>query len=186
MRAAKMVLNSVHSALFVAASFAATLLAVSGCGMGDGMSDFERQSKSRELALDRLKEDGAKFEEKSYPQGVALSVDLSGMDITDETLELLGKIGRVTELNFSGSSISDDQLGELNDSAEMTALLLKLDLSKTGITDAGIARMTKFGFLKDLNVAGSKVTSAAIESFKAARKANPDIMPMMKEVNVVQ
>ena len=46
--------------------------------------------------------------------------------------------------------------------------------------------MTKFGFLKDLNVAGSKVTSAAIESFKAARKANPDIMPMMKEVNVVQ
>ena len=46
--------------------------------------------------------------------------------------------------------------------------------------------MTKFGFLGDLNLTGTEVTTKAIESFKAARKANAEIMPMMKNVNVVQ
>jgi hypothetical protein len=162
------------------------LLTLCGCGMfGDGISDFERQAKSREGCIELLKEQGAKFEQKTYPQGVAWAVDLSGMEITDQTLELLGKVGNLSELNFSGSSISDDQIAELND-INLSGTLLKLDLSKTEITDAGIAEMTRFGFLRELNLTGTKVTSAAIESFKAARKANADIIPMMKEVKVVQ
>ncbi len=187
MRAARVVLSSMQSTVFMAAAFAATLLAVSGCGMfGDGVSDFERQRQSQEGSLERLKQQGAKFELKTYPQGVAYSVDLSGIDITDETLELLGKVGHVTELNFSGSSITDDQVAELNDNAEATAFLLKLDLSKTGITDAGIAAMTKFGFLNELNLTGTEVTAAAIDSFKKARTENAAIMPSMKNVNVVK
>jgi hypothetical protein len=168
------------------AVLAAVLLTPCGCGMfGDGVSDFERQRISREGAADLLKEQGAKFEQKTYPQGVAWAVDLNGMDITDQTLELLGKVGRISELNLSGSSITDDQIAELND-INLSGVMVKLDLSKTGITDAGIAEMTKFGFLKELNLTGTEVTASAIESFQAARKENADIIPMMKNVNVVK
>jgi hypothetical protein len=173
--------------VFLTVSLAAALLTICGCGMfGGGVSDFERQRQSQEGCIELLKEQGAKFEQKTYTQGVAWAIDLSGMDITDQTLELLGKVGRITELNFTGSSISDDQLAELNDNVEVTAVLRKLDLSKTGITDAGIAAMTKYGFLADLNLTGTEVTAAAIDSFKKARTENPEIMPMMKNVNVAR
>src|SRR5262245_14671183 len=131
------------------------LLAILGCG-NSGPSYLEKEQAARERPTASLKESGAKFTLKQYPNGhSAWAIDMRGMTITDEMLEELKQVGHITELNFTKSTITDQQLAIINQ-RPISGFLLQLDLSKTGITDAGLDQLTDLGFLMTLTVSETK------------------------------
>lgn len=146
---------------------------LSGC-KGDGLSDYEREQNRKEDSLNTLRAQGAKVESKKYPQnpryGNGYVVNLSGLQITDDTFQKLKGLQKVSELDLSKSSISDDQMDKLN---EVIPLILKLDLSNTAVTEAGLEKLTKLNFCFKLILTGSKVTPAGAERFRQQRLARP-------------
>ena len=155
-----------------------------GCGSGDsGLSEFDQMQADKSNALESLKSKGAKAAEKSYPQGNAWSIDFSGQTITAETFDQLQNVGYVSELNFSGSTLNDALVPRLNEEG-VRAVLIKLDLSKTEVSDAGLAQLKDLNLLRELVLTGSKVTADGVSKFQSARQSNPNIPQMFKNVAV--
>jgi hypothetical protein len=161
----------------------AALLACAGCGPRDGLSDYERMKQGQQSAADTLTGQGAKIKQVDYAQGSAWTVDLSGLTITDDLLKQVKQLGRITELNLSKSTVTDDQLG-LIDQLGLDPLLLKLDLSGTGVTDAGFEKLHNLALLSELNLAGTKVTPAAVERFKKNRQTDPKVPAMFRNPKI--
>jgi hypothetical protein len=155
------------------------LAALSGC-KGDGLSDYEREQKKKEASLNALRDGGAKITQKSYgSRGHGYVVDLSGAQLTENTFQKLKEMNRVTELDLSKSSLSDDQMDKLN---EVAYFLVKLDLSNTAVTDAGLEKLTNLILCFDLYLAGAKVTQAGVDNFTKQRLARP--ATRVKKMNV--
>ncbi len=167
-----------------AAARAAALLALLAAGCTQrSESDFARVEQVRGNALDALKGRGAKFETKTYPQGTAYSVNMSGLTVTDEMLDQLLMVGYITELDLSKSVLTDAQMERVSKIGGL--YLLKLDLSRTAVTDAGFEKfMGKMGFLMNLNLSGTKVTPAAVERFRKQRADDPNIMPQFRRPTI--
>lgn len=147
------------------------LAALSGCKGGDGLSDSEREQKKREESINALRDGGAKITQKSYGRrGNGYVVDLNGAQLTDNTFQRLKEMKRVTELDLSKSSLSDDQMDKLN---EVAYFLVKLDLRNTAVTDAGLEKLTNLILCFDLYLAGTKVTQAGADNFTKQRLARP-------------
>lgn len=162
----------------------AALLSVTGCGGSQsGVSEFEQMQAAKANSMEGLKANGAKAVEKTYPQGTAWSIDLSGQTITPETFEALKNVGHISELNFSGSTLADEHAGLLNDE-NVRGVLIKLDVSKTAFSDAGLVQLKDANFLLELIVTGSKVTQAGISKFIQDRQSNPNVQPFAKNVKV--
>lgn len=160
------------------------VLTLAGCQQkGDGLSDYERMQQSQKGAAETLRGLGAKIEERHYPQGDAWAVNLSGQTITEDVLKQVQQLGKVSELNLSRSTITDDQLDFVNQSGLVT-VALKVDLSHTAVTDAGLEKLTNMVLLRDLNLAGTKVTPAAVERFKQARQEDTKIMALFKNPTI--
>jgi hypothetical protein len=162
---------------------AAAVLALAGCGRGGGLSDYDRMKQDRQNAAESLKGQGAKLEEKHYPQGSAWSVNLSGLSISDDMLRQVKQLGNVSELDLSKSTVTDDQLGliaELN----IATLVLKFDLSHTPITDAGLERLKNLIVLTEMNLVGTKVTPAGVERFKQRRQSEPAVRPFARNPSI--
>src|SRR5262249_34875951 len=124
----------------------AAALALAGCGQG-GLSHYEKAKLREQSLVERLQSQGAKLKEMQYPQGNAWSVNLSELTITDDMLRQVQQLGNITELDLSKSTITDEQLGLVNE-LHLTTLLLKLDLSRTAVTDAGFEKLDLFKLLK--------------------------------------
>jgi hypothetical protein len=110
---------------------------------------------------------------------------LSGAQITDDTFQKLKELQQVTELDLSESSIADGQMDQLN---EVASTLIRLDLSKTAVTDVGLEKLTNLNGCLNLNLAGTKVTPARVEQFKKERLAHrpAPVKGKIKEVMNVQ
>jgi hypothetical protein len=103
--------------------FVAALLLLPGCGPNDGLSDYDRKVQGEQKVSESLASQGAKVQQKHYPQGSAWAVNLSGLTITDDLLRQVKQLGNVTELDLSKSTITDDQLGLLSELDLNTYLL---------------------------------------------------------------
>lgn len=138
--------------------------ALPGCG-GYEPSHFEQVQERLNDAVTTLSAKGGSAVEKSYPQGKAWIVDLSDASIDDEVLRSLKSLGRVSELDLSGSTITDEQFASLA-TPETLGYLYKLDLSDTAVSDRGFVAAAPLPILSEINVKGSKVTDAGIAEFK--------------------
>jgi hypothetical protein len=156
------------------------LSALPGC-KDDGLSEYERMKKRQEEAGQSLRDAGMKATRVRYPQGEAWSLDLSGMQITDDMLNQLKGMGPISEMKLNGSTLTDEHLAVLNE-PELGSLLLKLDLSNTAVTGAGLEKLTNLLVLADLNLAGTKVTSADVQRFRQRRQQDPKVR--IKNTNV--
>jgi hypothetical protein len=146
-------------------------------------SDFARVEQARGGALEALKARGAKFESKTYPQGTAWSINMSGLTVTDEMLDQLMMVGNITELNLSKSTVTDVHMEGVSKIGGK--FLMKLDLSQTAVTDAGFEQfMGKMGLLTNLNLTGTKVTPAAVERFKAMRLSQPTLLEQSRRPTI--
>jgi hypothetical protein len=147
------------------------LAALPACGRDNkvSLSEIEKQQESDRVGS--IEEQGGTVSEKSYPPyGTGYVVNLSGARINHSTFKNLKALKRVAELDLSKSSITDDQMEQLN---EVANLLVRLDLSRTAVTDAGLAKLTNTYVLFNLNVVGTEVTAAGVERFKQLRLASP-------------
>jgi hypothetical protein len=147
------------------------LLAVlPGC-QGDGLSEYQREQNKQEERVSALRAQGMEVTEKNYrPYGKGYVVNLSGAQLTDDTFQKLQGLKRITEMDLSKSSLADEQMDRLN---EVASLLVKLDLSNTAVTDAGLEKLTNLNLCFNLNLAQTKVTPAGVERFKKERLARP-------------
>ena len=172
---------------FVGIIGAITLTGCNGCSDGAGAeTPYERQKRELESAADTLKANNAKLVKKQYPgYGEALSVDLSGAKITDKTFDELAKVGLIAELVLAQSTVTDAHAVRIN-AKEIGAVLVKLDLSKTEFSDIGLAELRSLNLLRELNVAGSKVTSDGIAKFQQERLANKSVPEMFRTVRVTK
>jgi hypothetical protein len=93
-------------------------------------------------------------------------LDLSGADITAESLKTLQGLPRLERLSLWNCRAIDDaaavQLGLL-------AGLVHVDLSDTAIGDSGIERLTALAKLKQLYLTNTKVTAAGLQSWRSKR-----------------
>jgi hypothetical protein len=156
-------------------------LALSGCGKGDGPSDYEKMMQAKQGAADSLATSGAKVTEKQYPVGKGWVVDLRGVTVSDDLLRQVKQLGNVAELNLAKTNVTDDQMRLIHE-LDMQVLLTKLDLSHTAVTDAGLDQLDGNIFLTDLNLTGAKVSAEAVARFKQRRQADPKVR--VKNTNV--
>lgn len=135
-------------------------------------------------AAEDLKGQGAKLEERSYPQGPAWVVHLNGMEITDKLLKQVKSLGNVSELHVSKTNFNDEHAGLVNELG-LGTLAVKLDFSRTGLTDAGFEKLDNLRFLTELNLTGTKVTRSAVDSFKKKRQNDARVLPAFRNPTVI-
>jgi hypothetical protein len=105
--------------------------------------------------------------------------------IDEPLIGAIKSLDRVSELLLSGATISDEQLQALVTS-DNTGYLNVLDISKTSITDAGVAGLADKKYLQKLNIQGSQVTEGFTTQLNAARQGNAEIGPGFKSVEVTK
>lgn len=155
------------------------MLSASGCGgkPPGGLEDYQKRILSGEQAL---KEQGAKISQRTFALNqVAWSVDLSGKEIKPETIEALQKLEGVGELILKESKITDEQLQSL---AKLAPLYI-LNLSNTGITDAGMKHLTQ-NTIAELDVSGTKVTADAVDAMKKRYSTDPGVNEFFKKIKI--
>jgi len=150
------------------------LAGMPGCGDGERtINDVQRAETTIQEVVDQLKAKGGEATKKTYQLGDAWVIKLAGAKIDDETLGLLKRLNRIAELDLSGSSITDEQMKKI--AADAGGLLYKLDISKTGLTDATMDALADRVLLSEVIATGSKITQAGITKFRTARQSNRNV-----------
>jgi hypothetical protein len=163
-----------------------TLSRFMGCGtFKESDSDFMIKQKAKEEAIAALQEKGLVIEPRHYLQGNAVAVSLKGATIDEPVFDRLKKLGHITELDLSDSTITDQQLARINE-AELGSLLLILDLSHTQIGDDGLAKLDSLHLLTVLKLTGTKVTNDGVQRFLDERQAKPNILKKFKSPEIVR
>ncbi|OAI54301.1 hypothetical protein AYO47_03115 [Planctomyces sp. SCGC AG-212-M04] len=162
-------------------------LTCAGCGpdVNEGPGSYAATVKVQQSAEEFFKSKGATLTRKHFPPGDAWVVNLSGKEVTDETFQKLEELDHVAELNLSGTAVTDAQMKLINNQ-EVGGLLVDLDISKTGITDAGLKEFTVARFLMKLSIAGSKITDQGLKAWQADRKANGNIQPQFRNPKITK
>lgn len=146
------------------------LAAAVGCGPADSVGALARETERQENAVKAVQGTGAKITEKTFGGHRAYSVDLSGQQINEATFTNLRLTGFIGELNLSKTNLTDADMARVNTVANVCQTL---DLSHTAVTDAGLAQLSNLIFLKELNLAGTQCTKAGVEALKKRLGDNP-------------
>jgi hypothetical protein len=89
------------------------------------------------------------------PGGERIWLIMTGSEFDDESLHHI-KDARIAVLNLADTRVTDEGLRSL------LPVVRTLDLSRTLVTDAGLAHLEGFRGLRDLNLTGTAVTEGAI------------------------
>lgn len=147
---------------------------LAGCINSGSAPSLEDIREAQARAVQAVKDKGGTAETKNYPPGTGWVVSLSGATINDEDVEHLRAVGEIAELDLSGSTVTDRHLARLVEAepsgGRPAAMLFRLNLSNTQVTDAGLKELAVLNLLSDLNVKGSKVTEAGIKEFEGSRQ----------------
>jgi hypothetical protein len=169
------------------------LLLAAGCGLYQGKSEYEKVQDKRQGLIDLVAEAGgtAKIEGRTR-FGITMDgwfIDLSGAELNEELLETMVTFAQnnpVFELNLSKSSITDEQLKQL-DAGKVLQKCFVLDLSDTAITDAGLDALSNFYVIQELKLKGTKVTPAAVKRLgdkQLAQKYTPEPLRKRPETDI--
>lgn len=164
-----------------AVSALAAILSASGCSgpPPGGIEDYQKKVLSAEQAL---KEQGASLKQKTFALNqVAWTVDLSGKEIKPEILAELQKLDGIGELILKEAKITDEQMQSL---AKLAPLYV-LNLSNTGVTDAGIKHLTQ-NTISELDVSGTKVSADAVAAMKKRYATDPAVNEFFKKIKIKQ
>jgi len=116
--------------------------------------------------------DGSKIQDKDIPGIVtdmntledAITLDLSGSEITDRATVYLGQLRTVTALYLTGANLTDAGIPQL----AAIPSLEELVLSGTTVTDAGVLKLAAAKKLRLLLLLETKVTNAGVAHLKRA------------------
>lgn len=155
------------------------LVVSSGCGLMSGPSEYEK-FKQRESTFEGLISNagGSARKEGKSMYGfhmVGWMIDLSGATLSEKLITEMIEVAQndpVFDLNLSNTSITDEQLAEL-DAGNVLQKTVILNLSQTPITDAGLDSLSNFYCLMSLNLKGSKATQEGARRMGEKKIANP-------------
>ncbi|MGQ0637068.1 MAG: hypothetical protein ACT4QC_20860 [Planctomycetaceae bacterium] len=161
---------------------------IGGCGlMGESAESAHREMlKTQDTSKEALLAKGARFDRKMYPpHGGAWAVDLTGVKALDDPLfEELKKVGQIAEISFAGTSLADEHMPKVADPA-VASTFLRVDLSKTRITNRGLAELHTARFLKELNLSETGVTRDGVATFRKRRNDDPQVFQEFKNVKII-
>jgi hypothetical protein len=147
-------------------------IAAPGCNRSGGLSEFERAQKKKDDAAGAIRAMGGEVTTVNYPAyGDGWAVKLRAAQITDDVFKHMKTLKRVSELDLSKSNITDAQLARLSEQ-DVGNMIVKLDLSQTAITDAGVDNL-KLPLLTQFTVTGTKISDAAVDRLKQSRASDP-------------
>jgi hypothetical protein len=178
-------LTAVPRAL-VHCSLALSLFAAGCSDDSAAQSQYEQTKNAEQSFVDQFVAAGgtAKFEGRSLVQGkvegAGWFIDLSGDTIPDELIDAMverRKNDMFFDLNFSGSTLTDDQLAKL-DAGNVLDYTYVLDLSNTQVSDAGLDKCTHLYILSELKIKGSKITKEGADRL-GERKVKDPLTPSM-------
>lgn len=155
-----------------------------GCGPSASSTEYVDLQKALKSSEERLNAAG-KVERKTYPPGTAWALNLQGATIDDQVIEDITTLDRVSELILSGSTITDEQMQTLLQS-DKTGYLNVLDISNTGVTDAGLEGLEGKKYLQKINIQGSQVTEEFLTSVNGKRNGNSEIRPMFRTIEITK
>lgn len=95
----------------------------------------------------------------------AVVLQMANADVTDATVELLAKFGKLRELDLDGSAVTDASCRVIRQLPQLTMLRLE----RTAVTDAGIRQLVDHPNLKVVNLRGTKVSKEAADALKAGK-----------------
>jgi hypothetical protein len=154
-----------------------TLLLLSGCSSGEGLSHYEQLKLGQQQAADAIVSVGGSVAEKEYPQGTAWVIDLSSATIDDKVIQHIQTLGKIAELNLSGSTITNQQLAAIVQSGALS-VTIKLDISKTQLSDAGLMELAGLHLIYEINAKDTLITPAGIKQYQEKRPSHPFNMPI--------
>jgi len=171
--------NGHRPALHPLTYFATTCVLILFTGCGEwfrGESEYEQKARGWQEFTDLVKSVGGtsaenKYFEKYGQTGMAWEIDLSNGRIDDPLIKTMGELDYIIKLNLSNSTITDEQLLELNKTNACQITML-LDLSDTAITDAAFEKLDNFLALQRVKLTGARVTQGAVDRFKKERQTN--------------
>lgn len=106
-------------------------------------------------------------------------LDVSGLRIGSESLDVLGEHGGLRELNLSWTAVGDDVLGKMS----QLPTLESLDLSFTRISDAELDSLLGLSELTYLNLEGTRVSEKAVARL---REKSPRLLIDGFDVEVIE
>lgn len=104
------------------------------------------------------------FETKTNAADELISVDLNSIDFRDQDVPQLAELRELQWLTLAGQSFTDVGAAQLGQLPLEKLTLLKVD--GTGITDEGFRKLLELPSLRTIHVAGTGVSTAAIEAAK--------------------
>jgi len=97
------------------------------------------------------------------PEGPVSEIDLSGTKVTDDDLRLLSNLAELRTLNLHRTGISDAGLEHLKDLKNLTTLTI----GDTRITNAGLKALTRLEQLQFIGLHGTHVNDAGVKHLTA-------------------
>jgi len=105
------------------------------------------------------------------------SLGLEGTGVTDDWLDLLSNQAKLSNLDLSKTSLTDDGMAKL---ASVIPRVSYLSLDGTGLTDVGLMKLSAAPALRSVSALGTKVTEGGIAALKAIRRSmNIEIGPIV-------
>jgi hypothetical protein len=145
--------------------FAATLLALAGCGA---------TASPEQPVIAAIEQLGGSVRRD---KGFVVKVDLHQSRATEADLEQLKKLTHLDRL-YLPPAANDAWLAHLQGLNELT----KLDLQYTQVTDSGLAQLASLPKLAQLYTNGSQVTEAGIKQLQSAKpQLTVEIFPIDRQ-----
>ena len=151
----------------LAAVFAACVLCV-GCS-SDKTPILEDDSQIV-IALKKTGADVERIPTLGMPNMTGHKIDLTGVDVDSEILELLEQLQTLVSLKLTGEGITDETLARVGKWKN----LRDLDLGGSAVTDAGLKHLSSLGVLGTLLLNDTKVTGSGLA----------DVPPSLNSLNL--
>jgi hypothetical protein len=162
---------------------AAALLALEGCSSYSAVSEYDQQQNQRKEFFAEIEKQGGSAKEQQFKkfgkEGMAWTIKIPGQ-VTDDMIDIMTTLGYITELDLSGSTITDEQLLKFDEKNAGRACL-DLNLSNTAISDNSFANLKNFHVLQTANLKGTKVTKLGVDQFKEDYLANKEVPDLVKK-----
>ncbi|MBX3436142.1 MAG: hypothetical protein KF861_01540 [Planctomycetaceae bacterium] len=167
------------------------LVGMTGCSKETPETSYHAYRQRKTEFQELLTKLGGTAEQEQFRvagyEGRAWKIHLNGAQFSpEEGMQLITSLkpaGRIAAINFSGSSLTDEQLIQFDaDSSGYT--VMDLDLSNTAITDASIDKLSHFMALRNVNLNGTQVSKAAVDRWLDRRRQIPKLPAIFRNPKV--